>query len=162
MSQAHRVTQGLAIAEELHNINPLFERLPVGRTTEEKMGLCALQIAEGREGEVWFREDMPYFAGKTNDERFVRTKYLTEFIVKVTGLQPTTAEGKLFGAIEIADANGRPLGKIGTGFSRADEVEIAEQFSKGDLYIECVSQGYTEGGIVWHGRYSRIVEPVIS
>lgn len=122
-------------------------------TGEAKKQLVKTQIIEGREGEVWFRKDLPYLPGKVNDEGFVRTKYLQEFEADIISVAPPTADGHFIGGFEIADDEGNSLGKIGTGYSREDQQEILKRFAEGDARAQIRCQGFTENGLVWHGRF---------
>ena len=117
----------------------------------------------GREGEVWFRYDMPYRPGKHKDESFVRTKYLTEFDALVVGFTDTTAEGHAFGAMLIHSLDDKPLGAVGTGFTREQKRELMQRYHASlhggnMLRVAVRSQGYTEDGKAWHARFLEIVE----
>ncbi len=77
---------------------------------------------------------------------FVRTKYLTESTVVVTGLTATTMAGRPFGAMEVAerlaDGSLRPVGRVGTGFDARDAASLVAQFSSGtEVRIEVRHQG---------------------
>jgi bifunctional non-homologous end joining protein LigD len=139
--------------------NKSFEVLPTARTQVEKAALCLKQQTEGREGEVWVRCDCPYVGGKYSAQGapLVRTKYLTEFPAVVLSLTPTTAAGRPFGAVEIAvNVQGvlTAIGSIGTGFDAEQMAELAQRFAAGaPVVIEVASQGFTEKGQVWHGRF---------
>jgi len=142
-----------------------IELVPTAISTAEKQALADGQRAEGREGEVWFRLDAPYRGGKREDsaEEIVRTKYLEESEVVIVALTPTSVPGRLFGAIEVAashpDGAGRPLGRVGTGFSAADAAEIAQAVGRrpaAGVRIVVKHQGFTEGGLLWHARYERL------
>jgi hypothetical protein len=154
---AVRILHGNAIANDLAEMTPIFVVPQTARTYEEKSTLATLQFIEGREGEVWFRASARYHAGKDKSEDVVRTKYLMEFDARVIGLTSTTAQGRLFGAIAIADIQtGKLLGNVGTGFDRAtQEVILARHNANpGNLIIPVVSQGLTEDGFAWHARLS--------
>ena len=121
------------------------------------------QLAEGREGEIWFHWDMPYVAGKTRSDKIVRTKYLIELQAIVTGLTETTADGRLFGAIEISDMNGKPIGNVGTGFDRDTQRKIVERFAFAEqsnqrMVIPVVCQEFTEYGQAFHARLDESYE----
>lgn len=153
-TQMERVLAGYQVGNLLAKMQPgMFEVLPTARTTQEKTELAARQKTEGREGEVWFDATLPYRPGKYTDDKYVRTKYLTELEVKVTNLTPTTAQGRPFGAIEIATMDDKPLGQIGTGFTMDEAREIAERFRQGNLRIQIQTQGFTEAGNVFLGRF---------
>ena len=138
----------------------LFEAIPMFPSSDEKKLLVHTQMTEGREGEVWVRHYSPYIGGKTKgDFPSVRTKYLEELEVVIIGLTPTTAEGRPFGAIEVGErVNGGivPIGSIGTGYT-VDEMwkirSCCEEARPGSAVIRIATQGRTESGKVWHGRY---------
>jgi bifunctional non-homologous end joining protein LigD len=140
-----------------------IEQVPTARTTAQKRALVARQQAEGREGEVWVRRDTPYVGGKAGREVIVRTKYLAETEVVITGLTPTTAAGRPFGAIEVAevqpDGAGRPVGRVGTGFDGVDAREIARLVAQhpDGIRILVRHQGRTETGMLWHARFLRVL-----
>ena len=137
--------------------------VPTAYTTTQKRELCAKQLAEGREGEVWIRASTGYLGGKHHDGAMVRTKYVCATNVVVTGLTPTTVVGRAFGAIEVAeelpDGSYRAVGAVGTGFSQEDARELAHRVSAGRVVITVRHQGRTEKGQLWHARFVRIVSP---
>jgi hypothetical protein len=143
-----------------------IEQVPTAWTTAQKQALIRKQQAEGREGEVWIRRDVQYLGGKVTNEVMVRTKYLTETETVIVALTPTTVAGRHFGAIEIAesrpDGAGRPLGRVGTGFSQEDAAEIAILVGRHPegLRILVRHQGRTENGMLWHARFLRVIGPV--
>jgi len=143
-----------------------IEQVPSAFTTAQKQALVAKQQAEGREGEVWVRWDTTYIGGKSGGEAIVRTKYLVETEVVITGLTPTTVAGRPFGAIEVSarypDGSLRPVGKVGTGFDGKDAAELAGLVARHPegLRIIVRHQGRTETGCLWHARYIRVVGPV--
>lgn len=159
-----RTVQGMLIKAGVqhHDVEQVF----TARTTAQKQALADRQRAEGREGEVWVRTDTTYIGGKAGGEAIVRTKYLEEREVVITALTPTTVAGRPFGAIEVAeskpDGAGRSLGRVGTGFSQEDAVEIAALVARHPegLRIVVRHQGRTETGMLWHARFLRIVGPV--
>ena len=142
-----------------------IEQVPSAFTTVQKKGLVDKQRAEGREGEVWIRRDTTYIGGKSG-EVIVRTKYLEETEVVITGLTPTTVAGRPFGAIEVAarypDGLLHPVGKVGTGFDCKDAAELATLVARHPegLRIIVRHQGRTETGMLWHARFIRLVGPV--
>lgn len=158
-SQVERVDAGTAIGELLSSILKEFEVIPTARTKEEKLLLVENQRSEDREGEVWTQSNCRYIGGKdTRNSPIVRTKYCQEFDVIITRLTPTTAEGRPFGAIEVAkELNGKlvPLGLVGTGFAFSDMHEIVRRHavSPGKVKIKVRTQGLTESGQLWHGRF---------
>jgi len=91
--EAERINAGEIIGGWLEKHAPgFFEVVPTARTEEEKRELATRQYAEGREGEVWMRADVPYTGGKDARGVMVRTKYLKEIDVIITRLTPTTAK----------------------------------------------------------------------
>jgi hypothetical protein len=75
-------------------------------------------------GLFWTLIDTSYVGGKTKGKETptARTKYLINWELLVTGLTPSTAEGRTFGAIEVSrrveDGSLTQLGLVGTGFYR--------------------------------------------
>ena len=142
-----------------------IEQVPTAWTTAQKHAMVCRQQDEGREGEVWIQRQTPYLGGK-HGEVMVRTKYLAETEVIITGLTPTTVAGRPFGAIEVSarypDGGLRPVGKVGTGFSQQDAVEIAALVARHPEGIRILvrHQGRTETGMLWHARFLSIVGPV--
>ena len=143
-----------------------IEQVPTALTTAQKQALVAKQQAEGREGEVWVRWSTAYIGGKSSGEAIVRTKYLAETEVVITGLTPTTVAGRPFGAIEVSarypDGSLRPVGKVGTGFDGMDAAELVTLVARHPegLRIIVRHQGRTETGMLWHARFIRVVGPV--
>jgi len=162
-TEAERIEAGEDIGGWLADKSPdSFEVLPTARTPQEKQALITRQQAEGREGEVWVRKDCQYRGGKDKGSKaanppIVRTKYLKEVDVVVMGLSKTTAAGRPFGAIEIGVYEGgklKSLGSVGTGFDADEMSEIARQYEAGRPVVMSIgTQGYTEDGKVWHGRF---------
>lgn len=138
-----------------------FEKCPTAINTEEKRALVKKQQAEGREGEVWIDFSTQYFGGKTKSGYpMVRTKYLDTGVFICTGVTPTTAENRLFGALEICEEDGDKLvsvGKVGTGFNLSDQQEMMEYFKKDINFTIAVEyQGRTASGKLMHARYQGI------
>jgi ATP dependent DNA ligase domain. len=140
----------------------LIEMLPTALTQTEKAALAQKQQREGREGEVWTLKNAKYSGGKATGSLSgvtVRTKYLANWDLVVTGLAPTTAAGRPFGAIEVAkcekDGTLTPMGSVGTGYTMEEMDEIATRFAAGGapLMIKVISQGLTEKGQLWHARF---------
>jgi len=158
-TQTERISAGVAVAELLLSLSKEFEIVPTARTMEEKLLLVQKQQAEDREGEIWVKSNCRYVGGK--DARslpIVRTKYCQEIELVVTKLTPTTAEGRLFGAIEVAkEVDGKlvPLGSVGAGFALSDMHEIVRRHdaNPSKVRIKVRSQGLTESGQLWHGRF---------
>jgi ATP dependent DNA ligase domain len=141
-----------------------FEVVPTARTQEEKLALVAKQELEGREGEVWVQRNCAYVGGKdTRSQIFVRTKHLLELDLIITKLSLTKAEGRPFGALSVAqEIDGKlvAMGSVGTGFSSSDMEVIARLHAAnpGKVKITVRSQGLTETGKLWHGRYTGLCE----
>jgi len=136
------------------------ELLPTAVTTAQKQALADRQKAEEREGEVWIRRFARYSGGTAHRTDIVRTKYVIELIARVIRLTPTTVAGRLFAAIEVADAKtGKPIGSVGTGFDADDSRKLAAFFAeKPDAtLIEVAAQKFTENGILMHARYRGIL-----
>lgn len=159
--ESERIAAGEKIGRTLTALTEEIEVLPTARTSEEKAALVARQVAEGREGEVWVRADCTYVGGKntTKDAPIVRTKYITEEVdVVVLGLTPSKAADRPFGAIRVGmyvQGELVPMGSIGTGYTRAEMEEIAQAHAAtpGQVVITVGSQGTTEKGKLWQGRY---------
>jgi len=128
-TQIERINAGIAVGELLLSLSKEFEIVPTARTMEEKLLLVQKQQAENREGEIWLKSNCRYVGGK--DARslpIVRTKYCQEIELVVTNLTPTTAEGRPFGAIEVAkEVDGKlvPLGSVGAGFALSHILHLA-------------------------------------
>jgi len=158
-TQVERIDAGIAVGELLSSLSKEFEIVPTARTMEEKFLLVQKQQTEDREGEIWVKLSCRYVGGK--DARtlpIVRTKYCQEIELVVTKLTPTTAEGRLFGAIEVAkEVDGKlvPLGSVGAGFALADMLEIVRRHdaNPSKVRIKVRTQGLTESGQLWHGRF---------
>jgi len=158
-TQVERIDAGIAVGELLLSLSKEFEIVPTARTIEEKFMLVQKQQAENREGEIWVKSNCRYVGGK--DARslpIVRTKYCQEIELVVTKLTPTTAEGRLFGAIEVAkEVDGKlvPIGSVGAGFALSDMHEIIRRHdaNPSKVRVKVRTQGLTESGQLWHGRF---------
>jgi bifunctional non-homologous end joining protein LigD len=154
------IAQGILIKAGVEDYD--IEQVPTAWTTAQKHALVCRQQDEGREGEVWVQRQTRYLGG-THGEVMVRTKYLTESEVIVTGLTPTTAPGRAFGALEVGepgpDGAVRPVGRVGTGFSQGDAQEIAALVARhpGQVRVRVRHQGRTENGQLWHARFLQVV-----
>ncbi len=153
LPKSERHKMALATVTLIRQRYPFIELVPVATTEYEKRGLVERMTREGREGEIWFMPHMHYVAGKHSEPYFVRTKYLQEFEADIISVAPATAEGHFIGGFEIADNEGNSLGSIGTGYSREDQQEILRRFQAGNARCVIRSQGRTETGKVWHGRF---------
>ena len=154
------VEMALAHLEQNHVRDYDIEPLRSAHITPAKRSLVAVQQAEGREGEVWIHTNAKYLPGKSGGDIFVRTKYVDETEVVVTGLTPTTVAGRPFGSIEVSDDNGRALGRVGTGFDAAEARQIAAAFkTKKPTRMLVRHQGRTEAGQLWHARFLKLLTP---
>lgn|GEM_PF-4986180 len=147
----------------------LFEFLAPVYLASDKRKLAEAQHAEGREGEVWRLLSAPYTGGKLNGrgllESIVRTKYLVEKVVRVTGLTASgaTKVARRFAAIAVCDPEtGKPLGKVGTGFTQADQETIeagfvAAQAAGVPFLIEVTAANVSEYGVLYQPRFEKIV-----
>jgi ATP-dependent DNA ligase len=147
----------VAMSEFLHACNPNFVVIYVAKTATEKSELARMQESEGREGEVWSRKDRAYIAGKNKSDDFVRTKYVLELNLHVQALTPTTAEDRLFGAVEVTDDYHFSMGSVGSGFSHEIQQKIVDEFNRlgWDYVIPVVSQGLTTNHQLVHGRINK-------
>ena len=156
-TEAERIEAGEQIGKCLRA--NFFEVVPTARTQQEKAELASKQQSEGREGEVWVLRNCTYIGGKdTRTQTMVRTKYCLELDLVITDLTLTKAEGRPFGAIKVAqEIKGKlvPIGSVGTGFTPKDMQEIAQRHAvtPKSVKITVRSQGLTETGKLWHGRF---------
>lgn len=156
-TEAERIEAGEQIGKSLRA--NFFEVLPTARTRLEKADLASKQHSEGREGEVWVLMNCTYVGGKdTRTQTMVRTKYCLELDLVITELTLTKAAGRPFSAIKVAqDVKGKlvPIGSVGTGFTQGDMEEIAIRYAANPRGVKITvrSQGLTENGKLWHGRY---------
>jgi ATP dependent DNA ligase domain len=160
-TEAERIKAGEEIGKHLPEF---FEVIPTARSQSEKLALAAQQIAENREGEIWVLSNCHYVGGKDNNSQaMLRTKYVLELDLVITDLSLTKSAGRPFGAIKVAqEVNGKlvSLGSVGTGFSQADMEQIAQRHAAkpGTVKITVRSQGLTETGKLWHGRFIDLCE----
>lgn len=158
MSEAVRIEAAERLRKYLPAIEA-FEIVPTARTFEEKTLLAQTQESFEREGEVWVQHDCTYVGGKdTRTFPMVRTKYCLELDLVITELTLTKVAGRPFSAIMVAqDIEGKlvAMGSVGTGFSQEDMQEIARRHAAnpGKVKIVVRSQGLTENGKLWHGRF---------
>ena len=159
---------GLLIAalQKANDATCQVEMVPTAWTEAEKRALAARQQAEGREGEVWLLAQGRYLGGKSNDDRVVRTKYLTETEVVILGLTESNVKGRPFAAITVGerkpDGSLTMVGNVGTGFSQADARQLKDlvfHHPEG-LSILVRHQGRTELGMLWHARFVEVLGPV--
>ena len=116
-----------------------------------KQDLCDLTLTSGMEGEVWTNATASYTGGE-NGETCIRTKHLFEGNFVITGFTDTTAAGREFGAIEISDLDGgRIRGRVGTGYSRADQIELVQAGVGAVIHVRY--QSITNSGKLVHARY---------
>ncbi|MEI8342861.1 MAG: ATP-dependent DNA ligase, partial [Verrucomicrobiota bacterium] len=137
----------------------VLEATPTAYTTFEKTSLVLRQKAEGREGEVWTKRNCAYTGGKGHKTDTVRTKYLIEVEVIITGIEKSTADGRTVAAFVVRDLSGKPVGKVGTGFDDATARKLAarHRVNPGSVRIHVIAQGWTETGRLWHARFNNRV-----
>lgn len=117
------------------------------------------QNSENREGEIWIDKCYCYQGRKDSKKLpIVRTKYYDELKVFVTNLTPTTTEGRSFGTAEVAqilDGSIVARGSIEAGFNQSSLKKIATLHAQnpGKVKIIVRTQGLTENGQLWHGRF---------
>lgn len=143
--------------------NSIFTEMPEALSAEQKQDLCNEQQAQGREGEIFFRIDIPYTGGDVTNDTFVRCKYLTEpTVYVVTKVWRSAKPEQLISGFDVSDVNGKPMGKIGTGYSHAQQREILEAHlaNPGGVRVVCVSRGFTVKGKLREGRFQSIAETV--
>lgn len=156
-TEAERIEAGEQIGKYLRG--NFFEVVPTARTQQQKAELASKQQSEEREGEVWVLMNCTYVGGKdTRTQTMVRTKYCLELDLVITELTLTKAAGRPFSAIKVAqEIKGKlvPIGSVGTGFTQEDMLEIARRHAAtpGSVKITVRSQGLTETGKLWHGRF---------
>ncbi len=163
LSQAQRIDAGEAITQVLTELCHQFELVPTARAKEEKLALVSIQQREGREGEIWVQKSCRYIGGKDGKRLpIVRTKNYNDMELVITDLTPTTAEGRAFGAALTAElVNGEliPRGAVGAGFNQQNMWEIFQlhKHNPGKVKILVRTQGLTEIGQLWHGRYLGLI-----
>lgn len=165
-SELDRIAAGAEIASWLlkNGWDQYVELVPTAISTQEKQELCDRQRREGREGECWKLVSCRYVGGEDRTGDWIRTKYLTDIVGLVTGLTPSTADGRPFGALMISllDKNDHlvPAGSVGTGFSGQQADEIAARFadSSAGVKVLLTAQGFTEGSKLWQGRFEDFAE----
>ena len=143
---------------------PLFEICPTAYTEGEKAAMVSEQQLANREGEIWIKADTRYIGGKdTKYGAMTRTKYTTTGEFVVMGYTPTTAEGRPFGALVLAeeiDGQLTDVGKLGTGFDAAEQQMLFDKCVKeGHFKIVVEYQARTARGKLVHARYVNVVEP---
>lgn len=157
VTEAERIAAGEEIGKYLQT--DFFEVVPTARTSQEKAALASKQQLEAREGEIWVLKNCTYIGGKdTRTLAIVRTKYCWELDLVITGLTSKNDPSRPFSAIIVAqEKEGKlvPMGLVGTGFTQQDMLEIARRHAAnpGGVKITVRSQGLTESGKLWHGRY---------
>jgi hypothetical protein len=134
-------------------VQPMF----TARTNTEKSMLASLQEVEQREGEVWFAHDMPYTSGKNALDNFVRTKYVHEIEVRITGCTQSSNPAYAFGALNMESMDGEPLGQVGTGFSIEQRWELLKLLeNNGPFLAEVRYQRKTAEGQLRHARFLKV------
>jgi len=132
----------------------VLEATPTAYTTFEKTSLVSRQKAEGREGEVWTKRNCTYTGGKGHKTDTVRTKYLIEVEVIITGVEKSTADGRTVAAFVVSDLSGKPVGKVGTGFDEATGKKLfaRHKANPGQVRVRVIAQGHTGSGKLMHAR----------
>ncbi|MBD2385808.1 ATP-dependent DNA ligase [Cylindrospermum sp. FACHB-282] len=157
VTEAERIAAGEEIGKCLQA--DFFEVVPTARTSQEKAELASKQQLEAREGEIWLLKNCTYIGGKdTRTLAIVRTKYCVELDLVITGLTSKNDPSRPFSAIMVAqEKEGKlvPMGLVGTGFTQQDMLEIVRRHgaNPGGVKITVRTQGLTESGKLWHGRY---------
>ena len=156
-TEEERIAAGRTVVEAIlrHDLGCIqLEATPTAYTAEEKRALAEKQKSEGREGEVWTLKRCAYTGGKAHQTDTVRTKYLVSVLATITRVIASTAKGRPVAAFEVADENGKPLGKVGTGFdaSSARKLAARHKADPGKVRIVVIAQGYTETGKLMHAR----------
>lgn len=156
-TEEERIAAGRTVVEAIlrHDLGDvILESTPTAYTTGEKQALADKQKAEGREGEVWTLKRCAYTGGKGHKTDTVRTKYLIRQTAVITRVLASTAEGRPVAAFEVADENGKPLGKVGTGFDAATARKLAARHKAdpGQVRVVVIAQGYSERGKLIHAR----------
>lgn len=158
MNYGQMVVVGEMIMDWLNQALPdVFVVMPTATNEEQKFKLIKTQEEQGREGEIWFDPNLSYTPGARTNDRFVRTKYLTEPIVyTISEVHQSTAEGHYISGFEVCTLhNGKSLGNIGTGYTREEQKEIldAHNADPGNVRVIIVSRGFTVHGKLREGRF---------
>ena len=160
--QGRRVELANWFMRKLSSISPeIFVEMPLATNEDEKRILCQKQQAEGREGEIFFRFDIPYFGGDVTDDSICRCKYLTDpTIYVITKVWSSAKPEQVISGFDVSTLDGKPLGKIGTGYTHAQQQEIldAHLANPGKVQVYCVSRGFTVKGKLREGRFESLVE----
>jgi hypothetical protein len=162
-TELERIQAASGIVALIHSYLPengaKIEHLTPAITTAEKQALAAKQLAEGREGEVWTLKNCPYTGGKGHKIASIRTKYKTETDFYIKALTKTSADNRLFGAIELRDENNNEKGSCGTGFDESNMEKIVAAFTKNpqNTKVKIRHQGLTEDGKAWHAVFLDLV-----
>lgn len=137
------------------------EILTTAFTTGEKQALANLQLAEGREGEIWTQIHTTYMEDKGHQVTF-RTKYMEEEFYQIIGITKSTAQGRSLASFQVVDKNGKPVGSVGTGFDETTGRKIIEahEANPGSAQALIKHQGTTESGILWHARLLKVKIPL--
>lgn len=162
-----QVLLGQEIMRELRTRNPSeFEVMPLAKTLEEKQELADYQKANEREGEVWFRVDLPTRPGKITSGKdpfydgYVRTKYSIGIQrYRITAVAPSRAAGHTIGGFSIQDTDGNDVGTVGTGYTRDQQVKILELFqTEQAAWVLVDAQTKTVYGKLRHARFIDFAE----
>lgn len=136
-----------------------IEVLSTAKTRAEKEALVRKQRSERREGEVWTRRDCCYTGGKGHKTDSIRTKYVDEAVFTVASIAPSKTRAGGVGSIEVCDARGVCVGRVGSGFDEEISSQLVKLHNKspGQVRVLIRHQGTTEQGKLWHARLLDLV-----
>lgn len=167
-TKGEQVFIGDELMEALCKSNPSeFEILLIATTRETKQQLADQQKANGCEGEVWFRADLPHRPGKITSSKdpffdgYVRTKYSIGIQrYRITKVAPSRAAGHTIGGFSIQDADGNDVGTVGTGYTREEQIKILELFTAQpeNAWVLVDGQAMTVYNKIRHARFVGFVE----
>lgn len=158
-----RIDAAAGIVALIHSYLPAtgarIEAVPTAYTTAEKQALADRQKSEGREGEVWTLQYCNYSGGKGHKTDAVRTKYLEETEFTVLGIALSTTATRTIASIEIANASGKSVGNVGTGFNAQNSEQLIAAFKADPKNTKVLirHQGFTETGAAWHSRLLEVM-----
>jgi hypothetical protein len=152
------VLLGTSIAETCQAFGSrVVKPLWTATTRQEKQDLVRRNQNECREGEIWFIPDAPYCLGKPTDDSLVRTKYLKEIVVRVTGYTAASNTNYGFGSLTIESLEGEQLGQVGTGFTIEQRRELRQMLdNSGPFLAEVRYQSKTADQQLRHARFLKV------
>ena len=159
--QSERIDLAFQIASDLSKDTKSIVPMRTYRTTTEKKELCAKQLREGREGEVFFLHDAPYTHGKSSKEIIIRKKYtLPPTPHYITDVLPGKADGHAIAGFKVMDMDGIDRGTVATGYNRHEQVEILALFRKqgAKAKVLCTGFGYTHTGKLRYGGFAGFIK----